>query len=179
MKKATFLLVAFAVAAPLCAQEMMPMAGGNAVTTMKWSFDSVKGYIIDSAAEMPEADYGSKPTPEVRSFGQIIGHLADANYMLCSMVLGKQSPVKGVEKNMTSKAELETALKASYEYCEAAFAMPDKAMGQKVKLFGHEGTRLDALMVELTHNWEHYGNLVTYLRIKGQVPPSSRPRKKM
>ena len=179
MKKATLLLVAFAVAAPLSAQEMMPMAGGNAVATMKGSFEFVKGYIIDSAAEMPEADYGFKPTPEVRSFGQIIGHLADANYMLCSTVLGKQSPSKGVEKSTTSKTGLESALKASYEYCEAAFSMPDKAMTAKVKVFGHESTRLDALLIELTHNWEHYGNLVTYLRIKGHVPPSSRPRKKM
>ncbi len=179
MKKATLLLVAFAVAAPLCAQEMMPMAGPDAVATMKASFDSVKGYIIDSAAEMPEADYAFKPTPEVRSFGQIIGHLADANVMLCSMVLGKQSPSKGVEKSTTSKAGLESALKASYEYCEAAFAMPEAAMGEKVKLFGHDSTRLGALLVELTHNWEHYGNLVTYLRLKGHVPPSSRPRKKM
>jgi uncharacterized damage-inducible protein DinB len=177
MKKVSLLLVAFVVAAPLFAQEMMPAAGPDAVATLKANFDYVKGYIVDSAAEMPEADYAFKPTPEVRSFGQIIGHVADSNYMVCSIVLGKESPSKGVEKNVTSKADLEKALKASYDYCEAAFSMPDKAIGMKLKLFGHENTRLGALVLELTHNWEHYGNLVTYLRIKGLVPPSSRPAK--
>lgn len=178
MKKATLLLVAFAVAAPLCAQGMMPAAGPDAVATMRGNFNAVRGYIIRSAAEMPEADYAFKPTPEVRSFGQIIGHLADANYAFCSMVLGKKSPSKGVEKTMTSKADLQSALKASYDYCAAAFAMPDTAMAKKVTLFGHENTRLGVLLLNVTHNWEHYGNLVTYLRIKGFVPPSSQPAKK-
>jgi uncharacterized damage-inducible protein DinB len=178
MKKFALLLVAFVVAAPALAQEMIPGAGAGAVKTMQGNFNYVSDFIVKSAEEMPEADYAFKPTPEVRSFGQIIGHLADANYGICSTVLGEASPSHGVEKNKTSKADLVAALKGSYEYCNRAFAMPDNETGKKIKIFGQEQTRLSGLLLDLTHNWEHYGNIVTYLRIKGQVPPSSQPMKK-
>jgi uncharacterized damage-inducible protein DinB len=175
MKRSPVLLVAVLVAAPLAAQEMLPGPGAGVVSTMKGNFDYVKGFIVQSAEEMPEADFAFKPTPEVRSFGQIIGHIADANYGICSTILNQPNPSQGVEKNATSKAELVKALKASYDYCDRAYSIPDKETAQKVKIFGQENTRLGALLLDISHNWEHYGNLVTYLRIKGHVPPSSRP----
>ena len=175
MKKATLLLVAFAVAVPLTAQETMPSSGPDALATMKGNYNYVKSFILQSAEDMPEADFAFKPTPEVRSFGQLLAHTADANYMICSTVLGKESPSKGVEKNMTSKADIQKALAASYDYCQAAFSIPEKDMGAKVSMFGQEMSRMGALLIDVTHNWEHYGNLVTYLRMKGHVPPSSKP----
>jgi uncharacterized damage-inducible protein DinB len=177
MKRTALLLVGCFVAAPLLAQETMPAPGVGMVKTMKGNFDYVEGFIVQSAEEMPAANYAFRPTPAVRSFGQIIGHVADANYAICSTVLGEASPSPGVEKHKTSKADLVAALKASYQYCARAYAMPDKDTGVKVKLFGQENTRLSALLINITHNWEHYGNIVTYLRIKGHVPPSSRPPK--
>jgi uncharacterized damage-inducible protein DinB len=178
MKKTSLLLIALVVASPVLAQEMMPAPGAGAVKTLQGNFNYVKGFIIRSAEEMPEADYAFKPTPEVRSFGQIIGHVADANYGICSTVLGEANPSHGVEKNKTSKADLVAALKASYDYCGKAYAMADKDTGMQIKLFGQEMTGLGGLLLNVTHNWEHYGNLVTYLRIKGHVPPSSQPMKK-
>ena len=175
MKKTSLLLVALVVGAPVLAQEMMPASGANAVSTLKGNLDYVQGFLVQSAEEMPEADYAFKPTAGVRSFGQIIGHVADANYGICSTVLGQGNPSPGVEKTKTSKADLVAALKASYEYCGPAYAIPDNESGAKVKLFGQEMSRFGALLVNVTHNWEHYGNLVTYLRTKGMVPPSSRP----
>jgi len=175
MKKMSLLLAAFVVSAPLLAQEMLPKSGAGMVATMKENFDYVGGFIVKSAEEMPEADFAFKPTPIVRSFGQIIGHVADANYGICSAVLGEKNPSAGVEKGTTSKAGLVTALKASYAYCGKAFSIPDSETGAKLKLFGEDNTRLGALLVNLSHNWEHYGNIVTYLRMKGHVPPSSQP----
>jgi uncharacterized damage-inducible protein DinB len=175
MKKTSLLLVALVVAAPVLAQEMMPGPETGVVKTMQGNFNYVSGFIVKSAEEMPEADYAFKPTPEVRSFGQLIGHVADANNGICSTVLGEASPSHGVEKNKTSKADLVAALKASYEYCGRAYSLPDKETGMKIKIFGQEQTRLSGLLLNLTHNWEHYGNIVTYLRIKGHVPPSSKP----
>jgi uncharacterized damage-inducible protein DinB len=178
MKRLSVLFIALVVAAPALAQEMMPAPAVGMVKTMEGNFNYVKGFIVRSAEEMPEADFAFKPTPEVRSFGQIIGHVADANYGICSIVLGEANPSPGVEKNKTSKADLVAALKASYEYCGRAYAMPDKDIGMKIKLFGQENTRLGGLLLNITHNWEHYGNIVTYLRLKGHVPPSSQPTKK-
>ena len=95
--------------------------------------------------------------------------------MICSKVMGKDNPSQGVEKNMTSKADIAKALAASYEFCQPAFSMPEKEMGAKISMFGQEMTRMGALLIDVTHNWEHYGNVVTYLRMKGHTPPSSKP----
>ncbi len=178
MRAPSLLLAFLVVGSPLLAQETMPAGGAGTISTLKGNLNSVQGFIVQSAEEMPEADFAFKPTPEVRSFGQIIGHVADANYAFCSKVLGQSNPSPGVEKNKTSKADLVAALKASYEYCAQAYSLPDKDGAAELKLFGQPNTRLGALLLNVTHNWEHYGNLVTYLRLKGHVPPSSQPRKR-
>jgi uncharacterized damage-inducible protein DinB len=146
---------------------------------LKMSWGSVKNYVVRSAEKMPEENYSFKPVPEVRSFGQILGHVADANYMFCSAVLGEKREPAGVEKTKTSKADLIAALKDSVSYCDKAYdGLTDATAAQMVKMFGRERTRLGLLLMNAAHDWEHYGNLVTYLRIKGLVPPSSEPRKK-
>jgi uncharacterized damage-inducible protein DinB len=178
MKRLSVLFIALAVATPAVAQETLPASAVGMVKTMQSNFNYVKDLIIRSAEQMPETDYAFKPTPEVRSFGQLVGHVADANYFICSTVLGETNPSPGVEKSKSSKADLAVALKASYEYCGKAYAISDANTGAKIKLFGQEQTRLSGLLLNSTHNWEHYGNIVTYLRLKGQVPPSSQPMKK-
>ena len=177
MKRSLLVLAAFVVAAPAFAQGMKAAAAAGTVGALRTSFDAVGGYIVRSAEEMPAADFAFKPTPEVRSFGQILGHVADANNTICAAVLGQANPAPGIEKGKTSKADLVAALKASYTYCGQAYAMPDAEAGQTIKLFGHERPRFAGLLANLTHNWEHYGNLVTYLRLKAMVPPSSQPKK--
>ena len=173
MKKSLLLLIAVVVAAPALAQEIMPAPAAGMVKTMQSNINYVQDLIIRSAELMPEADYAFKPTPEVRSFGQLIAHVADANYFICSTVLGEANPSPGVEKSKTSKADLAAALKGSYEYCSKAYAISDANTGAPIKLFGQDQTRLGGLLLNDTHNWEHYGNIITYLRLKGQVPPSS------
>jgi uncharacterized damage-inducible protein DinB len=173
MKKSLLLLIALVVAAPALAQETIPAQAAGMVKTMQSSLNYVKDLIIRSAEQMPEADYAFKPTPEVRSFGQLVGHVTDANYFICSTVLAEANPSPGVEKSKTSKADLVAALKGSYDYCSKAYAISDANTGTKITLFGQEQTRLGGLLMNVAHNWEHYGNIITYLRLKGQVPPSS------
>ncbi|HQU33146.1 MAG: hypothetical protein B7Z68_02350 [Acidobacteria bacterium 21-70-11] len=177
MKKASLVLAVLVMAAPALAQGMKAAPAAGMVGALKASFDAVGGYIVRSAQEMPEADFAFKPTPEVRSFGQILGHVADSNNMICAAILGQPNPAPGIEKGKTSKADLVAALKASYTYCGQAYAMPNAEAGKTIKLFGHERPRFNGLLANATHNWEHYGNLVTYLRLKGMVPPSSQPKK--
>ncbi|HKI86354.1 MAG TPA: DinB family protein [Thermoanaerobaculia bacterium] len=177
MKKLALLFVGLVLSVPALAQEMMPAPAPGAVATLKANFNFVSNFNLQAAEEVPESEYAFKPTPVVRSFGQIIGHIADANYLICSTVLGEKNPSPGVEKTKKSKADLVAALKASYKYCDAAFSLPDKDTGRDVVLFGQKQSRLSALVGNIGHNWEHYGNIVTYMRMKGHVPPSSRPRK--
>jgi hypothetical protein len=161
----------FAVAGPLAAQTAHgPVATSNAV----WS--STINYIIKSAEQMPEALYSFKPTPEVRSFGQLIGHVAGAQYVYCSAALGDKPASEGdIEKTKTSKVDLVAAIKASTDYCKKAYMISDAQSQGMTKVFGEDATKLYALIGNASHDAEHYGNIVTYLRMNKMVPPSSQP----
>jgi len=148
-----------------------PLSSHNRVV---WG--GVKHLILGSAEKMAEENFSFKPTPEVRSFGQLLGHVADAQYLFCSRVLGEKNPAPGIEKSKTSKADLVAALKDAFAYCDKAYeGMTDASGTQTVNLMGGEVPRLSALGVNSLHTTEHYGNLVTYLRMKNVVPPSSEP----
>ena len=142
---------------------------------VRGSWDGVKKNIAASAAALPEADYGFKPAPTVRTFGQILGHLVNEHYAMCSGVKGEKNPHEATDYEKTaSKADLTTALAASIAYCDAVYAaMTDGAAFGTVELFGQKYSKLGVLQLNATHDSEHYGNLITYLRIKGIVPPSS------
>jgi hypothetical protein len=162
----------FAVAGPLAAQS----APSGAVATSNEVWSSTINYIIKSAEQMPEALYSYKPTPEVRSFGQLIGHVAGSQYAYCSAALGDKPAGEGdIEKTKTSKADLVAAIKASTEYCKRAYLISDAAAQGSTKVFGYEATKLRALIGNASHDAEHYGNIVTYLRMNKMVPPSSQP----
>jgi uncharacterized damage-inducible protein DinB len=123
---------------------------------------------------MPEENYSFKPVDTVRSFGQIVGHLADAQYLFCSIASSEKNPGLNVEKTKTAKADLIAALKDGFAYCDKVYdSMTDAASLATVKFFGNDIPKYAALNVNISHNMEHYGNLVTYMRMKGLVPPTS------
>lgn len=156
----------------LNAQSADPLSAGG-----KGIYNIVKNDLIKAAEKMPEENYAFKPTPEVRSFGQILGHVADAQYMFCSTAMGVKNPAPGIEKSKTSKADLVQALNDAFAYCDKAYnGMTDAHAADTVKLFGHDQTKLTVLAFNAAHDFEHYGNLVTYMRMKGLVPPSSEGR---
>jgi len=165
-----------ATAAPVLGQESKPAPG--AVGMLKGSYTYVAGYIEKAAEQVPEADYAYKPTPEVRSLGAIIAHVADTQYGICSAVIGEANPSPDVEKTKTTKAALVEAIKGSSALCARAYAIPDAEAHATMKLFGRETPKFQGLLINLAHDWEHYGNLVTYMRLKGLTPPSSQPRPK-
>ena len=132
--------------------------------------------LLRSAEKVPEENYSFKPTEAVRSFGQILGHVADAQYSFCSSVLGEKNPGLKIEESKTSKADLIAALKAAFAYCDKAYdGMTDAAAVQIVKFGGADSPKLGVLNVNSLHTVEHYGNLVTYMRLKNIVPPTSEP----
>jgi uncharacterized damage-inducible protein DinB len=134
--------------------------------------------VVESAKDMPEAKYGYRPIVGVRTFGELIGHVAGTQDMLCTAALGQKPPAEdAVEKTAKTKAALVAALEKSTKSCEAAYAQSDAAAAAKVDVFGAQHSRLYALILNAMHDDEHYGNLVTYLRMNGMVPPSSKPAK--
>jgi uncharacterized damage-inducible protein DinB len=146
-----------------------PLSGGA-----KYMYNMSKNDLLKSAQEMPEANYSFKPVDSVRSFGQLVGHVADAQYEFCAAVIGDGKQPPGIEKSKTTKADLIQALQDGFAYCDQAYnAMTDAHAADVVKFFGHDAAKLTILDFNVAHNMEHYGNMVTYLRMKGLVPPSS------
>ena len=180
MTKRVWLFSAVIAMAPLSlfGQEKPQMSAAspaNPITlSEKGLYSFVSGAIIAAAQKMPEENYSFKPTPDVRTFGQLVGHVADANYMFCSQVSGEADPKKDIEKTKTSKADLVSAVKDAVAYCNKTFdSMTDAKGSQMVKLFNFNMAKLTLLSLNTAHTDEHYGNIVTYLRIKGIVPPTS------
>jgi uncharacterized damage-inducible protein DinB len=150
-------------------------AAGNAISGgSKMMFGIVSGFVTKSADKVSEEMYAFKPTPEVRSFGQIIGHVADDHYAICAAAMGEKPPVEGIEKSKTTKADLVKALADSVAYCQKAYAsLTDANAGEEMSFFNQKLARVSILDFNTAHDYEHYGNLVTYMRLKGIVPPSS------
>jgi len=145
-------------------------------TFNKTAYGAVKNILLRSAEKMPEENYNFKPTDAVRSYGQILGHVADAQYMFCSIELGEKNPDLKIEQTKTSKTDLIAALKGAFAYCDKAYdGMTDASATQMVNLFGGDTPKLSVLTVNNMHSLEHYGNLITYMRLKNIVPPTSEP----
>jgi uncharacterized damage-inducible protein DinB len=143
-----------------------------------------RDYVLAAAQQMPESSYAFKPAADVRTFGQVIGHIANGQQLLCGMALGQQ-PVES--SAVSTKAALIAALEASNALCVKAYSVSDVASSEPLNDvaakawvatgFGPPRTRLYALTMNAWHDNEHYGNIVTYMRLKGMVPPSSQPKK--
>ena len=136
------------------------------------------GFVTQAAEELSDSLYAYRPTPEVRSFGELFAHIAGSQFMYCAMALGDKIPGEGdIEKTAKGKAAILKALKESNTYCEKAYTQPDEKLKPMVDVFGEQHPRFYALIANASHDGEHYGNIVTYMRLNKMVPPSSRPRK--
>jgi len=156
-------------------------ASANPFTdAIKAQLAQIKAPITRTAEKVPEDLYAFKPTPEIRALGQLIGHIADGNNSICGAASGMKAPggATSAEKTMTTKAALQKALADSFAFCETALAsLDDKKGAETAKTFLGVQPRLMVFAFNNSHLNEHYGNLVTYMRLKGIVPPSSEPAK--
>ena len=135
-------------------------------------YQSVRDLFIRAAEKMPEANYGFRPSPDVRTFAQQVAHVADDQYNLCAPAKGetRKAAYTAIENSLTGKSELVVALKDAFAYCDTAYAALTDANGPTTS---GKRTTFGMLNWNLWHTWEHYGNIVVYLRMKGVVPPSS------
>jgi uncharacterized damage-inducible protein DinB len=147
------------------------MASSKAIYTIS------KNDVMGSVDTIPDDLWSFQPTKEVRTVAQLFAHIADGQYEFCGVATEGQPVSKGIEKTAKTKAEITAALKEAFGYCDAAYSkLTDAKAAETVTFFGNKITRLGAMDFNTAHNMEHYGNLVTYMRLKGLVPPSSAPR---
>ena len=138
------------------------------------SYEAVKGNLTKAAERMPEADYGFKvaSVPDMRTYGQWIGHQADNQFTNCATLKGATSPSQGNEKKAT-KAELVRALSDAFAYCDGAISsLTDQNAMQLIKQGEGETARGAIVSALLAHALESNGIVTVYLRAKGLVPPA-------
>jgi len=141
-------------------------------------FTQISQLVLRSADKVPDNLYSFQATPEVRSIGQLFGHIADASNHICALAVGGKAAAGSVEKTAKTKAELVAALKREFAACDAVYSKLTPASAvETIDLNGQKRTRIAEMDYEVAHTWEHYGNLVTYMRLNKIVPPSSEPKK--
>jgi uncharacterized damage-inducible protein DinB len=168
------LMTVMALVASVGAQTANPIS-----QSIRDEWNGVKKNVQQSATAMPEAKFAFKPVDSVRTYGQILAHIAGASYEFCAAARGEKPPFTedAFEKTATTRGAIIKALEDSIAYCDAAYAsLDDRKAAETINgaFGGGKTARAAALMGNTGHLQEHYGNLVTYMRINGVVPPSSR-----
>jgi hypothetical protein len=166
------MLIAGAAAAQQPAGQKIGLA-----TTLQRAYAAIKTNLTQSAEKMSEADYNSKPStmPEVRTFGKLFGHVANAQFGSCAAAKGVPNPNQGNDlETKTTKAEFVKALADSFAFCDEAFStLTDQNALEMIKQGQNEVTRAGVLSNMIAHSNEMYGTSGVYLRAKGIVPPST------
>jgi uncharacterized damage-inducible protein DinB len=147
-----------------------PIAAPQPLTmTLSIFRSNMQDKIMKAADMMPESKYSYRPTKEVRSFGEIVTHVADISYYLCSNAKGEAPPAPTTAKG--SKAEIMAYLKGSFGYCDGAFSgFTDAHLNDPADFWGFKTNKMFILTQVGNHDALHYGNLVVYLRLNGAVP---------
>lgn len=171
MKKILGVLILIAVA-PLLTAEENPLSDHN-----RLAYRYMQLMLHTSAERMPAEHFAFKPADTVRTYAELLGHIAESQYLFCSAATGEKNPAPKIAGVKTSKEDVIAALKEATAYCTTAYgAMTDAKGMEMVQLMRRETAKLSVLNINLIHTAEHYGNVMTYLRIKGLVPPSSDPQ---
>lgn len=154
-------------------------------TWLRNAYRGNRNYIARTAEKVSDDMLSVRPgaQTEVRTFGQILGHIANFNFLWCSQAKGDVNPNAGNDlEKATSKAALLKGVNDALTYCDGVYAALTDAAGQETVTITQENgrqaqsLRMALLVLNYGHNNEHYGNLVTLMRMKNIVPPSSEPR---
>ena len=141
-------------------------------TETKQAYTAIKGNLLKAADKMSDDDYNFKASPDIRTFGALIGHIADAQMGTCSIING--APRRGAASSKTAKKDLVNALQDSFAECDKAYdSLTDANATEMLKFRNGERSRLGILVGNVVHDNEEYGYLAVYMRVKGVVPPSS------
>ena len=170
MNPRALVLALFVLSTPALVSAQNPL-----MAAVKVQHDQVKGYLLKTAEMVPENLYSFRPTPDVRTIAQLIGHVADGSAGICASASGEKPPMLNAEKTMTTKAQLSKALAEALAFCDKAIAGMDDKRAMETTQFMAGGTSPRGMIFAFNtaHNFEHYGNLVTYMRLNKIVPPSS------
>ena len=145
-----------------------PTGAPNPLTTLSIFRSYMQAKIMNAADAMPESKYSYRPTKDVRSFGEIVTHVADKSYYLCSNAKGEAPPATATANG--SKTEIVAYLKGAFLYCDGVYSgFTDAHLNDPADFFGFKTNKMFILTQAGNHDALHYGNLVTYLRLNDLV----------
>jgi uncharacterized damage-inducible protein DinB len=185
-KLGCFLFCVLAITGLSGAQEHKKMEEHRTVTqVLDRSVTNMEHEFVSAAEAMPEDKFGFVPTngefKGARTFGEQIKHVAAVNYIFAAAILSEKVPVDVGDESgpasIKSKAEILNYLKDSLTYVHKAIAtVNEKNLVEPLKSPFGEGsvTRLGLSTSVTAHGFDHYGQMVEYLRMNGIVPPASR-----
>ena len=182
LRKLLFLICLIGATSPVAAQTsdggFGEVASPSMAAVVKGMHATIRRNLAEAAESMPAEEYSFKPTPDVRSFAQLVGHVAFGNFYFCAQAKGEQAQLNQNYEKVTEKAALVKALNESLAYCDEVYASTtDANFNQLVKTGspggGTQTGRGSLLVFNTAHNNEHYGNIIVYMRLKGHVPPST------
>jgi uncharacterized damage-inducible protein DinB len=170
-------LLASLAAAPAAAQGQQA-SGDPLAAALKRQFDGVARNVKEAAEKMPEDKLNYQATKDVRTFGQFIGHVAASQFATCARAKGEDNPNKEDFEKTTGKAALVKAITDSNSYCSSTLATATDKWLMETITVGQAPNQMQVPRAALftantSHSNEHYGNLVTYMRLNGLVPPST------
>jgi uncharacterized damage-inducible protein DinB len=148
------------------------------VEELKAQWESSRRQLVAVAEAVPQDKYNYRPTPEVRTFREIIVHVAGENLSWMEIVGGVPQPGEHTRfEHLTAREDVLQAVTEYFDYGTKVLAgMTDQeAMGTVIQR-NRPTPRWVIVVQAIGHSKEHYGNMVTYLRLNGMVPPSSQPR---
>jgi len=170
---------------PAAAQPQQPTPPlPGILTEVHNHYTTIQNNIVKAAEQFPVDKLTWQPTPAVRSWARLIGHITDDNNYSCSMLAGEAQPPARVDPvdtqespaNKLAREDLVKGLKESVARCDKAFAAVNETnMGERNGPTGRRSKGF-TLIYNTSHTNEHYGNIVTYLRLNNLLPPSSAPR---
>ena len=143
--------------------------------TAKSLHATIRRNLADAAAAMTAEDYTFQPTSQVRTFARLVGHVVNGNFFFCSMAKGERPPNTTNHEQVTDRTVLLKALNEALAYCDDVYgSTTDASYNALVQVpSGMQTARGSVLVFNTTHNNEHYGNMVVYMRLKGRTPPST------
>lgn len=178
MKRTLCFGFAATLLASTASAQMPPAGGGQTIglaAALQRSYNGIKQNLTEAAGKLSDADYGYRPSPDIRPYGSQFGHVANFHYLFCSAVKGEPNPNQGQDlEKKTTKAEFVKALADSFAYCDGAFSsLTDENALQLVKQGQNQVARAAVLSNLIAHDSEEYGVITVYLRTKALVPPST------
>jgi uncharacterized damage-inducible protein DinB len=182
LRRILFSICLIGVSAPVTAQTtdggFGEVASPSMAAVVKSMHATIRRNLAEAAERMPADEYAFKPSPEVRSFAQVIGHVIFGNFLFCARAKGEQPQLNQNYEKVTEKSALVKALNESLAYCDEVYASTTDAnfnqLQKAATATGETQTgRGSYLVFNTAHNNEHYGNIVLYMRLKGHVPPST------